>query len=83
MITFTMSVALAGAVTTIAVVVLASVGARYEFQGSLPVQAPGPITALVRRLLGVHVSRPSGRSGITAGSGASSQHSMPAPPGWY
>lgn len=82
MIAFIVTVALIAAATAVAFVVLASVGARQEPYWSLPVQAPGPLTGLVRHILGLHVSRPYGHSG--AGEpGTSSWRSAPGPPGWY
>ncbi len=43
----------------LAIVALATAGARREPEGWLSVQAPGPLTGLARRMLGLHVRRAS------------------------
>ncbi len=52
-------VALVLAVAALAVLVLAGAGARREPDRWLPVQAPGPLARLARRILGLHVRKPS------------------------
>ncbi len=48
------------AVIALAIVVVATVGVHREYQADwLPVLPPGPLTGLARRILGLHVRRPS------------------------
>ncbi len=51
-------VALVLAVAALAVLVLAGAGAHREPDRWLPVQAPGPLARLARRILGLHVRKP-------------------------
>jgi hypothetical protein len=51
--------ALVLAVAAVAVVALASAGSRRESRRYLPVQASGLLARVARRILGLHVRRPS------------------------
>jgi len=67
-------VALVLAVAALALLVLARIGARREPDRWLPVQAPGPLARLARRILGLHVRKPPAhvpgqRRGEPAGTG--------------